>query len=76
MKIIAFGQKNKQIFWFDLEHLPAFKAPRGADPEQNAWTITEFNPELLLVFKASRGDDQQVQSRTSPCFKAPRGDDP
>ena len=33
----------------------------------NAGMIYESNPEQLLVFKAPRGDDTQVQSGTTPC---------
>ena len=50
--------KNKtKTFGSDFEHLPIFKALHRADPEQNALTIHESNPENLLAFKAPRGDN-------------------
>ena len=48
---------NKKHFGPIWNTSPVFKALRGADPEQNAGTIHESNPEHLLVFKAPRGDD-------------------
>ena len=62
------SKKLNKTFGSNLEHLPVFKAISGADPEQNAGMNHEYNPENLLVSKALRGDDPQVQSRKSPCF--------
>ena len=45
-------------------------------PRLHAGTIHKSNPEHLLVFKAPRRDDSQVQSGTHSCFEASRGDDP
>ena len=39
--------KNKQKCGSNLEQHPVFKALRRADPEQNARTIPESNPEHL-----------------------------
>ena len=36
----------------------------------------ESNTDQLLVFKAPRKNNPQVQSGTTPCFKAQRGDNP
>ena len=52
VRIIALCQKQKQTFKSDLEHLPVFEALRRADPEQNAGTIYESNPEHLLILVA------------------------
>ena len=65
VRIIALFPKKQKKY---LEHLPVFKARRGADPEQNVGTIHKSNPEHLLIFKAPRGDDPQVQSGKPPCF--------
>ena len=56
------SKKLNKTFGSDLEHLPIFKALLVADPEQNAGTIHESNPEHLLVLKAPCGDDPRVQS--------------
>ena len=42
----------------------------------HAGTIHKSNPEQLLVVKAQRKDNPWVQSRTTPCFKDPRGYNP
>ena len=76
MRTIALCQKLNKIFWFDLEHLPVLKGLSSVDLEQNLGTIHESIPEHILLFKASLGEDPPVQSRTTPCFKAPRGNDP
>ena len=46
----------------NFEHLFVLKALCEANPEQNTRMIHKSNPEHLLVFKASRGYDQQIQS--------------
>ena len=43
------------------------------NPEQNARTIHKSNPEHLLVFKAPRGADPQVQSGTPFLFRLHAG---
>ena len=62
------SKKVNKTFGSNLEHTPIFRALLGANPEQDAETIQVSNPEHLIVFKAPRGDNQQVQSGTPPCF--------
>ena len=58
VRIIALSQKSKQImFGSNLKHLPVFKALHGDDPS------VEHLPCV---------DIPQVQSGTTPCFKAPQ----
>ena len=44
------SKKLNKKFESNLEHIPALKALRGADPEQNAGTINECNLEHPLIF--------------------------
>ena len=67
-----------------LEHLPVCNALCGDNPEQNAGTIHESNPEDLHVFKAPSGDNPKQNAGTIHAsnpehllfFKATCGDDP
>ena len=59
------SKKLTKTFGSNFEHLPVFKALRGANVEQNAGTIHESNAEHFLVFKAPHGDDQQVRDQES-----------
>ena len=62
------SKKVNKTFGSNLERTPILRALLGANPEQDAGTIQESNSEHPIVFKAPRGDNQQVQSETPPCF--------